>query len=88
MMYFEATADWATKQLLGESYSSTHKQSVYSAAPADWATQVTIIVQLIHAQLYNFKCSYFILIIYTYSGMSRRRNWPPCQCTQNGIYVL
>ena len=22
------------------------------------------------------------------SGMSCRRHWPPCQCTQNGIYVL
>ena len=23
-----------------------------------------------------------------YSGTSRRRYWPPCQCTQNGIHVL
>ena len=23
-----------------------------------------------------------------YIGTSRRRHWPPCQCTQNGIYVL
>ena len=24
----------------------------------------------------------------TYSGMSHCKYWPPCQCTQNGIYVL
>ena len=26
--------------------------------------------------------------LYCIFGTSRRRHWPPCQCTQNGIYVL
>ena len=37
----------------------------------------------------NFANSLFVFVDLRHSlERARRRHWPPCQCTQNGIYVL
>ena len=55
------------KHSLGESYPSAEIQSVYSAAPANWAKnniKYSYLILIICIQLYGFKYSYVMLIIF------------------------